>query len=246
MLETFAKEALRRYNERMLQNLVFEELVRANVWVHFPMAYFITFLVNDGSSTRFRCKAHVAAPSGSKTGEFWKVDLFTVEKDGFFEVHNEAPYVKEMPAQSEKAVIPCQNSNHKILMEIEALMAKCLKKLAVILQAKSYVSDRMVLCASKAIRYEGGATGYRHEADTEMLAGESLFRARVIHDENRDGADAFRAAAEMGAIGFGLPKDAFTSPTKQVASQVGDVNIYMNDLDDPQLAEIEIMITEAK
>lgn len=27
---------------------------------------------------------------------------------------------------------------------------------------------------------------------------------------------------------------------------VGDVNIYMNDLDDPQLAEIEIMIAEPK
>ncbi|KAI3928483.1 hypothetical protein MKW98_024084 [Papaver atlanticum] len=27
---------------------------------------------------------------------------------------------------------------------------------------------------------------------------------------------------------------------------VGDVNIYMNDLDDPQMAEIEIMIAEPK
>lgn len=27
---------------------------------------------------------------------------------------------------------------------------------------------------------------------------------------------------------------------------VGDVNIYMNDLDDPQMAEIEIMIAESK
>lgn len=29
-------------------------------------------------------------------------------------------------------------------------------------------------------------------------------------------------------------------------AMVGDVNIYMNDLDDPQLAEIEIMIAELK
>ncbi|XP_017974786.1 PREDICTED: N-acetyltransferase 9-like protein isoform X2 [Theobroma cacao] len=29
-------------------------------------------------------------------------------------------------------------------------------------------------------------------------------------------------------------------------TMVGDVNIYMNDLDDPQLAEIEIMIAEPK
>lgn len=27
---------------------------------------------------------------------------------------------------------------------------------------------------------------------------------------------------------------------------VGDVNIYMNDLDDPQMAEVEIMIAEPK
>lgn len=27
---------------------------------------------------------------------------------------------------------------------------------------------------------------------------------------------------------------------------VGDVNIYMNDLDDPQMAEVEIMIAELK
>ncbi|KAJ4841865.1 hypothetical protein Tsubulata_042566 [Turnera subulata] len=57
-LETFSKDAFRRYNQRMVQNLVFKELVYANVWVYFPMTYFITFLVNDGSSTRFRCKAH--------------------------------------------------------------------------------------------------------------------------------------------------------------------------------------------
>ncbi|XP_017974785.1 PREDICTED: N-acetyltransferase 9-like protein isoform X1 [Theobroma cacao] len=31
-----------------------------------------------------------------------------------------------------------------------------------------------------------------------------------------------------------------------VEAMVGDVNIYMNDLDDPQLAEIEIMIAEPK
>nr|KJB07150.1 hypothetical protein B456_001G193200 [Gossypium raimondii] len=29
-------------------------------------------------------------------------------------------------------------------------------------------------------------------------------------------------------------------------AMVGDVNIYMNDLDDPQLAEVEIMIAEPK
>lgn len=29
-------------------------------------------------------------------------------------------------------------------------------------------------------------------------------------------------------------------------AMVGDVNIYMNDLDDPHLAEIEIMIAEPK
>lgn len=27
---------------------------------------------------------------------------------------------------------------------------------------------------------------------------------------------------------------------------IGDVNIYMNDLDDPQMAEVEIMIAEPK
>lgn len=27
---------------------------------------------------------------------------------------------------------------------------------------------------------------------------------------------------------------------------VGDVNIYMNDLDDPHMAEIEIMVAESK
>lgn len=31
-----------------------------------------------------------------------------------------------------------------------------------------------------------------------------------------------------------------------VEAMVGDVNIYMNDLDDPQMAEVEIMIAEAK
>lgn len=29
-------------------------------------------------------------------------------------------------------------------------------------------------------------------------------------------------------------------------AMVGDVNLYMNDLDDPQMAEIEIMIAEPK
>lgn len=29
-------------------------------------------------------------------------------------------------------------------------------------------------------------------------------------------------------------------------AMVGDVNIYMNDLDNPQLAEVEIMIAEPK
>ncbi|KAM3305889.1 N-acetyltransferase 9-like protein isoform X1 [Capsicum chacoense] len=31
-----------------------------------------------------------------------------------------------------------------------------------------------------------------------------------------------------------------------LAAMVGDVNIYMNDLDDPQMAEVEIMIAEPK
>ena len=30
------------------------------------------------------------------------------------------------------------------------------------------------------------------------------------------------------------------------AAMAGDVNIFMNDLDDPQMAEIEIMIAEPK
>lgn len=29
-------------------------------------------------------------------------------------------------------------------------------------------------------------------------------------------------------------------------AMVGDVNIYMNDPDDPQMAEVEIMIAESK
>ncbi|KAJ4841863.1 hypothetical protein Tsubulata_042563 [Turnera subulata] len=266
-LEILAKEALRRYNDRMLQNLVFEELVRANVWERFPVDYFITFLVNDGSSTCFRCQAHVSAPSAPET---WKVRLFALEKDGLLKVHIEAPCIREMPAQSEKAAIPCHSSNHKRHMEFEALKGKCLKDKAVILQAKSHVSDHMVLCPSKAIRYEGGATGYRYEADTfaEMLAGdrpyashesdiikkcaeaavkyynekmvadykmesikvagaihsqasgvvssfisfdakdecdgvESLFRARVIHDENWDGGDAFRVDIVVRGLNIG-------------------------------------------
>lgn len=38
---------------------------------------------------------------------------------------------------------------------------------------------------------------------------------------------------------------AFIS-TLSTAAMIGDVNIYMNDLDDMQLAEIEIMIAEHK
>nr|ADK92874.1 RimL/acetyltransferase-domain protein [Hypericum perforatum] len=34
--------------------------------------------------------------------------------------------------------------------------------------------------------------------------------------------------------------------TQDPLTMVGDVNIYMNDLDDPQLAEVEIMIAEPK
>ncbi|KAJ4841866.1 hypothetical protein Tsubulata_042567 [Turnera subulata] len=63
LLVFFSKypEDVRRYfhhfvDDCKVQNLVFKELVYANVWVYFPMTYFITFLVNDGSSTRFRCK----------------------------------------------------------------------------------------------------------------------------------------------------------------------------------------------
>ncbi|XVF31869.1 hypothetical protein REPUB_Repub17cG0031500 [Reevesia pubescens] len=38
----------------------------------------------------------------------------------------------------------------------------------------------------------------------------------------------------------------FVHGDPHVEAMVGDVNIYMNDLDDPQLAEIEIMIAEPK
>ncbi|MCL7051807.1 hypothetical protein MKW94_005295 [Papaver nudicaule] len=38
----------------------------------------------------------------------------------------------------------------------------------------------------------------------------------------------------------------FVHGEPHVEAMVGDVNIYMNDLDDPQMAEIEIMIAEPK
>ncbi|CAK9133344.1 unnamed protein product [Ilex paraguariensis] len=38
----------------------------------------------------------------------------------------------------------------------------------------------------------------------------------------------------------------FMHGDSHVEAMVGDVNIYMNDLDDPQMAEIEIMIAEPK
>ncbi|XP_054815376.1 uncharacterized protein LOC129315584 isoform X1 [Prosopis cineraria] len=38
----------------------------------------------------------------------------------------------------------------------------------------------------------------------------------------------------------------FTHGEPHVEAMVGDVNIFMNDLDDPQMAEIEIMIAEPK
>ncbi|KAH1129534.1 hypothetical protein J1N35_000912 [Gossypium stocksii] len=40
--------------------------------------------------------------------------------------------------------------------------------------------------------------------------------------------------------------EKFVHGNPHVEAMVGDVNIYMNDLDDPQLAEIEIMIAEPK
>ncbi|KAK5819592.1 uncharacterized protein LOC108468064 [Gossypium arboreum] len=40
--------------------------------------------------------------------------------------------------------------------------------------------------------------------------------------------------------------EKFVHGNPHVEAMVGDVNIYMNDLDDPQLAEIEIMIAELK
>ncbi|WMV30598.1 hypothetical protein MTR67_023983, partial [Solanum verrucosum] len=38
----------------------------------------------------------------------------------------------------------------------------------------------------------------------------------------------------------------FTHGEPHVEAMVGDVNIYVNDLDDPQMAEVEIMIAEPK
>ncbi|XP_022862122.1 N-acetyltransferase 9-like protein isoform X2 [Olea europaea var. sylvestris] len=38
----------------------------------------------------------------------------------------------------------------------------------------------------------------------------------------------------------------FIPGNPHIEAMVGDVNIYMNDLDDPQMAEIEIMIAELK
>ncbi|KAE8075547.1 hypothetical protein FH972_014252 [Carpinus fangiana] len=38
----------------------------------------------------------------------------------------------------------------------------------------------------------------------------------------------------------------FTHGDPHVEAMVGDVNLYMNDLDDPHMAEIEIMIAEPK
>ncbi|TYH63549.1 hypothetical protein ES332_D07G200300v1 [Gossypium tomentosum] len=40
--------------------------------------------------------------------------------------------------------------------------------------------------------------------------------------------------------------EKFVHVNPYVEAMVGDVNIYMNDLDDPQLAEVEIMIAEPK
>ncbi|KAB2022149.1 hypothetical protein ES319_D07G189100v1 [Gossypium barbadense] len=40
--------------------------------------------------------------------------------------------------------------------------------------------------------------------------------------------------------------EKFVHVNPHVEAMVGDVNIYMNDLDDPQLAEVEIMIAEPK
>ncbi|EOX93424.1 Acyl-CoA N-acyltransferases superfamily protein isoform 1 [Theobroma cacao] len=44
----------------------------------------------------------------------------------------------------------------------------------------------------------------------------------------------------------GMVEGKFVHGGPHVEAMVGDVNIYMNDLDDPQLAEIEIMIAEPK
>ncbi|XVF71782.1 hypothetical protein PTKIN_Ptkin12aG0066600 [Pterospermum kingtungense] len=43
-----------------------------------------------------------------------------------------------------------------------------------------------------------------------------------------------------------LIEGRFVHGDPHAEAMVGDVNIYMNDLDDPQLAEIEIMIAERK
>ncbi|KAF3443301.1 hypothetical protein FNV43_RR12983 [Rhamnella rubrinervis] len=44
----------------------------------------------------------------------------------------------------------------------------------------------------------------------------------------------------------GLVVGEFVHGDPHVEAMIGDVNIYMNDLDDPQMAEIEIMIAEQK
>ncbi|CAN1288778.1 N-acetyltransferase 9-like protein [Linum perenne] len=43
-----------------------------------------------------------------------------------------------------------------------------------------------------------------------------------------------------------LDKDFVEGVVPLCAAMVGDVNIYMNDMDDPQMAEVEIMIAEPK
>ncbi|KAL5709629.1 GCN5-related N-acetyltransferase 9 [Ranunculus cassubicifolius] len=45
---------------------------------------------------------------------------------------------------------------------------------------------------------------------------------------------------------FLLGKEGFIHGNPHVQAMAGDVNIYMNDLDDPQMAEMEIMIAEPK
>ncbi|CAN0927215.1 N-acetyltransferase 9-like protein [Linum grandiflorum] len=44
----------------------------------------------------------------------------------------------------------------------------------------------------------------------------------------------------------GFVQGGFVHGDPHVEAMVGDVNIYMNDLDDPQMAEVEIMIAEPK
>ncbi|CAB4304538.1 unnamed protein product [Prunus armeniaca] len=70
----------------------------------------------------------------------------------------------------------------------------------------------------------------------------------------------FPGKKEEGSIGFGLVIESrlllywisswlwanSTMGRPHVEAMVGDVNLYMNDLDDPQMAEIEIMIAEPK